>query len=171
MSVKPIVQVESSQHFNPQIGLRAQANPVESFDSELRTVADDLLDTLMAHKIAVGLAAPQIGVPLQIAAIGLERSRELAFFVCNPRIVSATGKKKTGNESCMSVPGFGGPVERRDKVRFEYQDLTGAPLVMEATGFLARVLQHEIDHLAGMLYLDRLTERAALRPVDIFERD
>lgn len=107
---------------------------------------------MASQPLCVGLAANQIGQNLRIAVV--ERPDKEPLVLLNPTIVSASGKKDKKRESCMSVWGLTAEVERRTKVRVAYQDLDLAPHEETFEGFLARVVQHEIDHLVGVLYVD-----------------
>lgn len=172
MTILPLIQLERANHFNTETALRQPTKDVVDFGPECQWIVDDLVNTLLVHRIAVGLAAPQIGVALRIAVINVSKDKkEPTLIICNPRILSSTGKKDRKIESCMSIPGYGGEVERRDKVEISYQSRTGEAEVLQARGFLARVIAHEIDHLDGVLYIDRMTDKSLLKPVDLFERD
>lgn len=123
---------------------------------------------MTAHPIAVGLAAPQIGESLRVAVVNLKRDNEETLVLINPTIVREWGKKDKKKESCMSVPGYRGEVERRYALEVAYFDRGGVRLTMEATGFFARVIAHEVDHLDGRLYVDRMGTGVELEPVDFF---
>jgi peptide deformylase len=169
MSIKEIIQLESPNDQNTRLRLAIQCAPVEDFDEPLARLIDDLLDTLTANKIAIGLAAPQIGVALRVAVVHLKVDVEAAPIVMiNPQVLSETGKKDIKKESCMSVPDVRGSVERRHKISVSYQDHLGDVHVLNATGFLARVVAHEIDHLDGLLYLDKMRKSDRLEATDIF---
>jgi peptide deformylase len=137
-------------------GLHASAAPVAAFDDNLQKLIDDMIDTMYAAP-GIGLAATQIGVPLRVCVIDLsvgKRGGELLTLV-NPEFVSREGVQLE-EEGCLSVPGFNSTVARPAKVVVRASDRTGQERTVEGTGLLARALQHEIDHLDGMLFLDRL---------------
>jgi peptide deformylase len=137
-------------------GLHAPASPVESFDDELRQLVNDMIETMYAAP-GIGLAAPQIGVAKQVLVIDLsvgKRGGELLALV-NPEFVERDGMQLE-EEGCLSVPGFSATVPRPSRVVVRARDPHGAERTVEATGLLARALQHEIDHLEGRLFLDRL---------------
>lgn len=138
----------------PHPALRSTARPVEAFADDVRRLARDLIETMRAHD-GIGLAAPQIGRDVQVfvANPSQERGRELV--VVNPVLVSARGRSSI-TEGCLSLPDVQGRVTRAAAVRISGQDPSGRPLVIEAQGLLAIVLQHEYDHLQGRLFIDRL---------------
>ena len=133
--------------------LREPARPVESFDDALRRLADDMVET-MHDAPGVGLAAPQVGRPLRLMVFDLQDeqgSRALA----NPVLRDEWGEQ-IEEEGCLSIPGLYYPVRRAARVWAEGFDLGGNPVTIEAEELLARVLQHEVDHLGGVLFIDRL---------------
>jgi peptide deformylase len=137
--------------------LRRAAEAVERFDEELRRLVEDLAATMYAAP-GVGLAAPQVGVARRVAVIDVApRSPESRLHVLvNPRIVGTSGRQ-TEEEGCLSIPGFSEKVDRPLAVRVEARDADDRPVEIEAEGYLARALCHEIDHLDGVLFVDRLT--------------
>jgi peptide deformylase len=134
--------------------LREQTRPVETFDAALRRLAEDMLET-MYEAPGVGLAANQVG--LSIACFVYDDREGGAGFVANPIVSDLTGEDIL-EEGCLSIPGPYYPTMRASRVRLRGQDLQGRPIDKEAEGLLARIFQHETDHLNGMLYIDRLTE-------------
>ena len=149
--------------------LRSHAIEVENFDDYLSAVLTDLRDTMWHHSICVGLAAPQIGVGLRIAVVNWSRnSRENDLIFVNPKILQTSGKKDVKRESCMSLWGLYGDVQRRDKINIEYADESGRVSSSAFEGFPARAVQHEIDHLDGVLYRERLKSGAELTATDLF---
>lgn len=151
--------------------LRAPASQVEFFDDDLRELLRKLDEVMRASKIAVGLAAPQIGQGLRVAAVNVDRSQPTLFLI-NPVVLSTSGKKDVKYESCMSIPFRKGRVERRHKVSVKYSDAEGREQRLDASGFLARVIQHEIDHLNGVLYVDHVSGGASsLEQADFFSQD
>jgi peptide deformylase len=136
--------------------LRSKAREVEAFDEGLRTFAEDLIASMYAHK-GVGLAAPQVGQPLRVMAVDVSDARDgsEALVLVNPEIVEAEGWI-TGEEGCLSIPGVSAEVERSGRVVVVGQTPEGEPRRIEGTELLSRVLQHEIDHLNGILFIDRL---------------
>lgn len=139
--------------------LRESAALVESFDEALAELVEDMWET-MYHADGIGLAAPQIGVSQRIFVIDVRRSDEDGpepLALINPTVVDSSKKTEKAPEGCLSIPGMEDVVTRPIAVRVEALDLSGAPLVLEADGLFARALQHEIDHLDGVLFIDRLS--------------
>jgi peptide deformylase len=144
--------------------LKTRASPVESFDGSLSNLAEDMLATMHEHD-GVGLAANQVGRLKRILVAAVE---EEEFVVVNPIIDESAGTTEKDLEGCLSIPGIHVEVERPTAVTVSGQNATGAPLRIEATGLLARILQHEIDHLDGVLILDRTdreSRKAAMREI------
>lgn len=151
----------------PEKILREKARPVTTFDAELQQLVDDMIET-MRMAPGVGLAAPQIGRSLQLAVIEtlaevdedgneIEDTREL-YVIANPQIVWTSNSLVDGIEGCLSIPGYVGEVERHEEIRVRAQDRHGKKIKLRLSGWSARIFQHEIDHLNGVLYIDRLTE-------------
>jgi peptide deformylase len=140
--------------------LRLKGEPVDSFGKYLHELLDDLAETMRAAP-GVGLAAPQIGVALQACVVEVEgRLHELV----NPHIARASGDDRD-LEGCLSIPGYVAYVTRREKVWVVAQNRHGRGIKVAGTGLLSRALQHEIDHLAGKLYIDYLGSMDELIPV------
>jgi peptide deformylase len=145
------------------------ADTVADFGADLTSLVSDLLDTMHAHDICVGLAAPQIGVTRRVAVVNSSEGKAGPDLVLvNPEIVMQSGKKDTKFESCMSVPGWRGPVERRKKLLIHYYDVTGTRAELTAEGFEARAIMHEVDHLSGHLYC-QLVPPSLLEETDLFK--
>lgn len=147
----------------PDPVLRVVSDPVEVIDKEFLDFAKELTDTMYAED-GVGLAAPQVGVNKRVIAVDVSPEREGATVLINPEITSRSGKEKDA-EGCLSLPGLRGEVERAEKVVVEGQILDGSEVRIEAEGLAARAYQHEIDHLDGILFIDKLgkLERFRLR--------
>lgn len=144
--------------------LRERARPVESFGPELGALLQDMKDT-MAARNGAGLAAPQIGVSQRVVIFGVQKNprypdaEEVPFTVLvNPKITMLTREVEEGWEGCLSVPGMRGVVPRYTRLRYSGLDENGTPFEREAEGFHARVVQHEVDHLDGILYPMRMTD-------------
>jgi peptide deformylase len=148
--------------------LRQKAKKVTRFDAALPRLVADMYETLRAAK-GVGLAAPQIGLAMRLLVIEYrdeERRNPIRVAMANPEIVEAAGEQ-VGVDACLSIPGYYGVnVRRAYRVLVRGQDLRGRTLRVPAEGFLAWALQHEIDHLDGILFLDRLDRPEDLRPVE-----
>jgi peptide deformylase len=133
--------------------LRRRAAPVESVTPEIRRLAADMVDT-MYDEVGIGLAAPQVGISMRLMVVGDEEGRGVQVLV-NPAI-TAQGGTVTAEEGCLSLPGIFAHVTRSEWVTLQAQDLEGQPVTMTARGLRARVFQHELDHLDGVLFIDRL---------------
>jgi peptide deformylase len=131
--------------------LRQQSAVVPQVDAEVRRFIDDLFETMDAAK-GVGLAANQVGLATRIAVVSVEDHR---FVMVNPVIVSAEGRGRA-EEGCLSIPEVYGEVTRPERIVLEAVDRSGQPYRREAGGLLARAIQHEIDHLDGILFIDHL---------------
>jgi peptide deformylase len=134
-------------------GLRRRALPVSEVTPEIRAVIADMTET-MYDEVGIGLAAPQVGISLRLIVIADEEGRGVQA-VLNPAIVERGGET-TGEEGCLSIPGVFAPVVRSAWVKVEARDVNGQSLAINARGLRARVLQHEIDHLDGVLFIDRV---------------
>jgi peptide deformylase len=133
--------------------LRRRAALVDSVTPEIRGVVADMIDT-MYDEVGIGLAAPQVGTSLRLIVVGDDETRAARVLV-NP-VIAEAGGEVTAEEGCLSIPGIFAPVTRAAWVAVDARDLDGQPLTMKGHGLLARVLQHEIDHLDGVLFIDRL---------------
>jgi peptide deformylase len=136
--------------------LRQRAEPVAVIDDEVRQLMEDMLETMYAAD-GVGLAAPQIGISRRIIVVDVGEEAVPPFGMANPVIVERSETVERGEEGCLSIPGLKEIVERSARVVVEGVDRDGAPRRIEATGLLARALQHEVDHLDGILFLDRVS--------------
>jgi peptide deformylase len=169
--IRQLVELNRGEAFSKITSLRIASSEVTDFGDAFRRLVTDLRDTLYAHSIAIGLAAPQIGISQRVAVIDISEGKtEPAIVIANPRNVETSGKKDLKRESCMSLPHLGGDVERRHNIRFVCENEEGQTTTIEAHGFLARVYCHEIDHLDGVLYVDRMKSGAALEEVDFFPK-
>lgn len=133
--------------------LRKKARAVTAVDNSIRRLIDDMFET-MYHADGVGLAAPQIGRSLRIVVVDVgDGPRALV----NPKVTSASGSV-TDLEGCLSIPGVSGRVPRAERITVEGLDADGRQVLFQADGLLARAVQHEVDHLDGILFVDRATE-------------
>jgi len=137
--------------------LRQKAVEVVDFDAALRDLVADLRDTMAAYR-GVGLAANQVGVLLRVLVVDvpLEDERHERWSLVNPVITSRSGSE-SGEEGCLSIPGIYEEVTRSRHIAVTARDENGQPLNLEAEGYLARAIQHEVDHLDGVLFVDRLS--------------
>jgi peptide deformylase len=144
--------------------LRTPADPVVDFDKELRQLVADLTDT-MRDAPGVGLAAPQLGVSLRVFTYWVDD--ELGHLV-NPELVELSAEEQEGDEGCLSFPGLYFPTRRARRMVARGQDMYGEPVTLAGSELLARCVQHETDHLDGILFIDRLdreTRKAALKAI------
>ncbi|NWG35511.1 MAG: peptide deformylase [Chloroflexi bacterium] len=147
----------------PNPVLKRKAHPVNRFDRDLQTLVDDMVET-MREAPGVGLAAPQIGLAERVIVVEYyereedeenEDARKKVWAVINPEIVKASEETLLGVEGCLSIPGLLGEVERHAEVHVRGLNRHGKPMKIKARGWLARIFQHEIDHLNGILFPDR----------------
>ncbi|HLU25385.1 MAG TPA: peptide deformylase [Longimicrobiales bacterium] len=136
--------------------LRRRAEPVTVIDDEIRRLVEDMVET-MYDADGVGLAAPQVGVSRRVIVVDTREPGVPKLALINPEIVERSDELDRGEEGCLSIPGLKEIVERPDRVVVEAQDTSGQPVRIEAEGLLARVLQHEVDHLDGILFIDRVS--------------
>jgi peptide deformylase len=153
MAVREIIQVGDTR-------LRDKSRPVQRVTQEIRQLVDDMIDTMYEND-GVGLAAVQIGEMHRILVIEIPEDEEVwgsgeLFVVLNPEIVKESRETEVGIEGCLSVRGYAGEVERAMEILVRGEDIQGKPFRLRPRGYLARVFQHEIDHLNGVLYIDRL---------------
>jgi len=150
--------------------LRKKAKPVTKFDKDLQTLIDDMIET-MREAPGVGLAAPQINLPMQLAVIEYAEGEDdedrpedapppekKLFVIINPEITKVSDEKVLGIEGCLSIPNLVGEVERHQAIEVKALNRHGNPVKIKAEGWLARIFQHEIDHLNGVLYTDKATQ-------------
>jgi peptide deformylase len=136
--------------------LRTKAAPVAEVTDTLRSLIDDMFETMYAED-GVGLAAPQVGIGDRVIVIDPRIPEVAPFALVNPVIIEASEERERGEEGCLSIPGLKDIVERASKVVVEGLSPDGEPVRMPAEGLLARVLQHEVDHLDGVLFIDRVS--------------
>lgn len=143
--------------------LRERAKPVPVVDDTVRQFVDDLFDTMHAAK-GVGLAANQVGVPLRVAVVDVGEETPDPVVLINPVVTPRGDVVETAEEGCLSIPDLFAEVERPLDITLEALDREGKPYRMDITGYKARAVQHEVDHLDGVLFLDHLTavKRASL---------
>ena len=142
----------------PDQDLRIKAKPVETFDDELKTLTDDMFETM--HSVnGIGLAATQIGVAKQVAVIDISPEKNEPLVIVNPAIkILDPSKTEDYDEGCLSVPGFFETISRPSDIQLSYQDLNGQKQEIKPEGLLTKVVQHELDHLNGRLFVDHISE-------------
>jgi peptide deformylase len=149
--------------------LRQKARKVTKFGPELKQLIDDMIETMRAAP-GVGLAAPQVNIADRVIVVELPADveeglpAELYAFV-NPEIVKASRHKEEGQEGCLSIPGYLGEVERHTEIIVRGEDAYGKPQRIKAYDYLARIFQHEIDHLDGIMFIDRVADPSKIRKV------
>ena len=142
----------------PDPRLKIKAKPVAQVDPEVRRLMDDMVET-MYHAIGIGLAAPQVGVASRVIVVDVAREGEKPrpLRIANPEIIRRSEELTTGNEGCLSLPEHYADVERPAAIRLRYLDHENEIREIEAKGLLATCLQHEIDHLDGVLFVDHIS--------------
>ena len=152
MTIRPIISL-------PDPRLRLVSEPVQRVDADIRALMDDMLET-MYDAPGIGLAAIQIGVQKRVVVIDTAKKDEppRPLFLVNPEIVWSDLELSSHEEGCLSIPEYFGEVERPARVRARYLDREGKPQELNADGVLATALQHEIDHLNGVLFIDYLSK-------------
>ena len=169
---KPLIAVSKEAVKNPplkiymlgQETLRTPANRIVKVDDSIRKLAKDMLITMYSAK-GIGLAAPQVGVQKRILVIDLnfEDPESPPNVFINPEIISASASLDTYEEGCLSIPGVYLNVVRPSSIKLSYRDEMGRPKKMNAEGLMARCIQHEIDHLNGVLFIDKVTDEDELK--------
>ena len=171
MSIREIIK-------HPNDILRRKAQPVKTIDADIRQLLDDMVETMRAAP-GVGLAGPQVDVPLRVIVVeygeepdedgnGNPPPKQL-FTLANPEITRSSTETETATEGCLSIPGLVGDVERSSSVTVKALNKRGQPVKIKATGWLARIFQHEVDHLNGVLFIDRAENIQAIREEDAEE--
>jgi peptide deformylase len=162
MAIRTIVSL-------PDPVLRRKARPVTKFDGNLQTLIDDMIETMRAAP-GVGLAAPQVSVSERVIVLEYAEPEEVKegeepkevepklYVMVNPEIVKASPETVVGVEGCLSIPTLVGEVERSREIRIKGFNRRGQPMKLKAEGWLARIFQHEIDHINGVLFTDRATQ-------------
>ncbi len=147
----------------PDPVLRQKAKRVRNIDSSINRLIDDMIETMHAEPGRAGLAAPQVGVPLRVIIIDQPEAEDIV--IINPEIVRRKGERIL-DEGCLSFPGYFGQVTRAEKVTVKGRDRTWKEVRIRADGLLAQVLEHEIDHLNGTLYVDHLESMDELQKIE-----
>jgi peptide deformylase len=143
--------------------LRRKAKRVTAVDKSIKKLVADMRETLHAEPGRVGLAAPQVGVSLRVTVICLPEEEDI--ILVNPEIVRRKGQRLV-SEGCLSIPGYVGQLTRAESVTVKGLDLAGKPVRIKAEGLLSQALEHETDHLNGVLYIDRMESTETLRKIE-----
>ena len=146
----------------PDPVLKRKAKKISSIDRSVKKLIKDMAETLHAEEGRVGLAAPQVGVSLRVAVIGLPDEEDIILI--NPEIVRRKGQRLV-SEGCLSIPGYVGELYRAETVTAKWLDASGKEVRIKGKGLLAQALEHEIDHLNGILYVDRMEDMEKLRKI------
>lgn len=152
MTIRPILVI-------PDEKLRQKTEPVEKIDSELQTLIDDMFETMYAAP-GIGLAAPQIGVMKRLAVVDVSKrdDEQVPLALINPEITWRSEETSFYEEGCLSIPDYYEEVERPARVRVKFTDREGKEHEIEAEGVLATCIQHELDHLDGVLFIDHISK-------------
>lgn len=166
-----ILTVDNAQHSKV---LRSKSRAVQKVTPKLGAFAEQMLET-MRNADGVGLAAPQVGVLQRFFVAELPEDEENnhpreTYILFNPEIVKSKGEQ-VGYEGCLSIPGYIGEVARQEQITVKGLNEQGKPVRLKVEGYLARVFQHEIDHLDGILFTDRLTDPDTLQPVTVGQEE
>ena len=148
MSLLPIITLPNKNLYNV-------AEEIQVFDEQLSTLADDMLETMYAAP-GIGLAATQIDQHIQLVVLDVSENNDRPLIMVNPHIVGHQGEQ-VYEEGCLSIPGIYAKVKRAERIQATYQDVSGKQQEIEADGLLSVCIQHEIDHLKGVLFLDHLS--------------
>ncbi len=165
MSVKPIILLPDEKI------LRQVSKPVKQVDTATRSIFDDMLETMYAAP-GIGLAAIQIGVAQRLVVLDLSKTGETPkpMFLANPSIVWSSPEESDYEEGCLSIPDFYEMVQRPKEVKVQFQDRNGEAHEIHAAGLLATCLQHEIDHLNGVLFIDHISRLKRARVIKKFQK-
>lgn len=162
MAVLPVVQMG-----NPV--LHSKAKKVKNIDDSIQKLIDNMIDT-MYEIDGAGLAAPQVGVPLQVIVFQLPDDEDVTVLI-NPEIVKGSEESELMSEGCLSLPGYRGEVKRLTSVTAKGRNRQGKMIRIKGEGLLAQVLQHEIDHINGIVYVDRLEDKDKLQKIEHEEEE
>lgn len=171
MSIREIITI-------PGPTLRKKARKVTDFGPDLQILIDDMIETMRAAP-GVGLAANQVDIPLRVVVVeygeedenGEEKTPARLFTLVNPEITRLDQETEIAPEGCLSIPGFAGEVERSVAITVKAQNRHGQPVRIKAKGWLARIFQHELDHLEGVLFIDRADKVWELKENDAIPLD
>jgi peptide deformylase len=171
MSNMEILTVDNAQQLAV---LRSKSRKLKKVTPKLASFAQRMLET-MREANGVGLAAPQVGVLQRFFVAELPEDEESnspreTYVLFNPEVVKGSGEQ-VGYEGCLSIPGYIGEVARKEQITVKGLDKSGRPVRLKVEGYLARVFQHEIDHLDGILYTDKLTDPATFQPVEVGQEE
>ncbi|MCB9882210.1 MAG: peptide deformylase [Planctomycetes bacterium] len=147
--------------YYPDPILKQRAEPVEQFDDELRQLVEDMKLTMIRYG-GVGLAAPQVGIAKRLLLVSEDGTYEKAFALINP-VIKTSGELVTAQEGCLSFPDIYGDIDRPERVTVQARNEQGEEITLEDDGWVARIIQHEFDHLEGRLFVERLSPADKVR--------
>ncbi len=151
----------------PDKRLKYKSSIVEDFNSELEKTVKDMFDTLYASGNGIGLAAPQVGITKRIIVIDLkEEGKSNPITIINPKVINSSVENISNEEGCLSIPGYYANVERPKEIDVEWSDLKGNKIKKNCSGLLSICIQHEIDHLEGILFIDYLSKLKKKRALE-----
>lgn len=154
--------IRALRHPRDDSVLRQKARRVPTIDSSIQRLIDDMVETMQQTK-GVGLAAPQVGVSLRVVVLQMPGEEPVA--VINPEIVKRAGEREV-TEGCLSIPGYAGEIKRSVSVTVKGRDRQGKTIRIKATGLMAQALEHELDHLNGILYIDHIEGQDKLHKIE-----
>ena len=154
--------IRALRHLPDDPVLRQKARRVPRIDSSIQQLIDDMVETMQQTK-GVGLAAPQVGVSLRVVV--LQKPGEEPIAIINPEIVKRAGEREV-TEGCLSIPGYAGDIKRSVSVTVKGRDRQGKTIRIKATGLMAQALEHELDHLNGILYIDHIEGQDKLHKIE-----
>ena len=154
--------IRAMRHLLNDSILRQKARRVSRVDSSIRQLIDDMLETMQQAK-GVGLAAPQVGVPLRVIVLQMPDEEPIA--IINPEIVKRAGEREI-TEGCLSIPGYAGEIKRSVSVTVKGWNQQRKTIRIKATGLMAQALEHELDHLNGILYIDHIESQDKLHKIE-----
>lgn len=164
--MKKIIELNKKDFFSEN-ELRKKSEVLNFDDPTFNEIINELTEAFMNNPISVGLAMPQIGIFKRVAIVNIDKNNNPNhLYLINPEIVSLSGSKKTMKETCLSLPNYRGAVTRREKIVLKYYDLKGELNEAKFESFTSRVVQHEIDHLDGILYVDRMENKNDLEEIN-----
>jgi peptide deformylase len=151
--------------------LRQRAQEIPTIEDRLEALADDMFETMLASS-GVGLAGPQVGIMERIIVVHVpgdffgEGEEDVSYTMINPEIIAHTDDVEVATEGCLSIPGIVGDVPRYSVIQVQTTELDGETYIIEEYDWVARVIQHEIDHLNGILFTDRVVDKSTIRPAE-----
>lgn len=162
-----IITVSPSDLKCPNSPLRQVSRPVRGTDINIRAVVEELLRALYSVEHGRGISAVQIGIPVQIIVVNISRIPGNEIIMIDPTVISISGRFVTRSEGCMSLPDYKGNLARRNKIAIKGYDPDGSEFQVSTKGYEANVIQHEVDHLNGILYWDRMPDGLHPEPIKV----